>query len=78
MAETLSDNIASIALLEKLGYQKQAVGIRVSSDENNSSVIDLSVFFPRATMNKSEQINVRILKNRGCYNGMVRRWNIWL
>ena len=47
MAETLSDNIASIALLEKLGYQKQAVGIRVSSDENNSSVIDLSVFvFP--------------------------------
>lgn len=47
IAETLRDNRASIALLEKLGYQKQAVGIRVSFDDNGSSAIGLAKYvFP--------------------------------
>lgn len=47
IAETLSDNSASIALLEKLGYQKRATGIRVNFDESNGSVIGLAKYaFP--------------------------------
>lgn len=49
IAVTLSDNSASIALLEKLGYQKRATGIRVNFDESNGSAIGLDRYaFPTA------------------------------
>ena len=44
VAETLSDNGASIALLEKLGYQKQAVGLRLISGKDGDSAVCLSVY----------------------------------
>ena len=42
-AETLSQNLASIRLLEKLGFQKKAVGLRMmlSEDEVNERAISL-------------------------------------
>ena len=47
VAETLSDNGAAIALLEKFGYKKQAVGIRLSFDESKGSAVCLAVYaFP--------------------------------
>ena len=44
VAETLSDNSASIALLEKLGYQRQAVGIRMDFSDLDKAAIGLCVY----------------------------------
>lgn len=44
-AETLSQNLASVRLLEKLGFQKEAVGLRmILSEDANYQTISLNSY----------------------------------
>lgn len=46
MAETLSENLSSICLLEKTGFQKERVGLRmtISEDDTNCNAIGLYAY----------------------------------
>ena len=51
-AETLSENLASIRLLEKLGFQKEAVGFRLMfSDESINQTIGLHAYILKNNSN---------------------------
>lgn len=51
-AETLSENLASIRLLEKLGFQKEAVGFRLMfSDESINQTIGLHSYILKNNSN---------------------------